>query len=49
VTSLSFADPVLVASAKTGIIVSAVVAGALGWALLRLAPRATPSDADTVP
>jgi NhaA family Na+:H+ antiporter len=44
VTSLSFADPALIASAKTGIIVSAVLAGVLGWALLRLAPRVTPSD-----
>jgi Na+:H+ antiporter, NhaA family len=49
VTSLSFADGALVASAKTGIIVSAVLAGALGWALLRLAPRATPGDADADP
>ena len=44
VTSLSFADPALVASAKTGIIISAVVAGVLGWTLLRLAPRVTPAD-----
>jgi NhaA family Na+:H+ antiporter len=49
VTSLSFADGALVASAKTGIIVSGVLAGALGWALLRLAPRATPGDADADP
>ena len=44
VTSLSFADPAPLASAKTGILVSAVLAGVLGWALLRLAPRVTPSD-----
>jgi Na+:H+ antiporter, NhaA family len=49
VTSLSFAGGVLVASAKTGIIVSAVLAGALGWALLRLAPRVTAGDADADP
>jgi NhaA family Na+:H+ antiporter len=49
VTSLSFADGALVASAKTGIIVSAVLAGALGWVLLRLAPGVTRADADDDP
>jgi Na+:H+ antiporter, NhaA family len=38
ITSLSFTDDVLLASAKVGVIVAAVVAGAIGLVLLRRAP-----------
>ncbi|MGH9137482.1 MAG: Na+/H+ antiporter NhaA [Acidimicrobiales bacterium] len=35
VASLSFADPVLADSAKIGILLGSLIAGALGWAILR--------------
>lgn len=44
VTSLSFADPALVDSAKVGILGGSVIAGALGYALLRTsAPADVPA------
>jgi NhaA family Na+:H+ antiporter len=43
ITSLSFDDPALLASAKVGVLVAAVVAGALGFLLLRAAGRDSPA------
>ena len=45
VTGLSFSDPGLTASAKTGVILASIVAGAIGYALLRTAPASGPTAA----
>jgi NhaA family Na+:H+ antiporter len=47
VTSLSFTDPALVDSAKVGILAGSLIAGALGYAILRTA--GTPDTARHVP
>jgi NhaA family Na+:H+ antiporter len=46
IADLAFEDAVLLGRAKVGILAASLVAGILGWALLRGAPRAaTPPDA----
>jgi Na+:H+ antiporter, NhaA family len=46
ITELAFEDPLLRDEAKIGILVASVLAGVLGWLLLRLAPvdRGAPED-----
>lgn len=48
ITNVAFDDPALIASAKLGVLVAAVVAGSLAYAILRLAPSA-PSAPDQAP
>jgi hypothetical protein len=48
ITELAFDDAALRDEAKIGILIASVVAGLLGWFLLRLAPAATGAPEDLV-